>query len=436
MISASMACVAAALIMGVSVASTRQDMILVDQASMIQLPLQKEAPLMPGRVANLQSTLPEKCATLTWATPADCDMSKKLVDFIISQKGGATGNDLDVAKRVAGPQMLVYGQPGLALILFDTDGSGNLSYAELRPVVEGAMECQGDENVAKFMTMVDSNADNMVSMPEIYEFGRACLVVRQFLRNIDSIAPQTDSGDLLPLLVNNSLHLPETDPENFKWHAKFLELSANYTAECLTVTWATEADCQRGRFILDYLVQFPYWDGLNTLEMARSACMLEPLLHVPDYFAFGMIDSDGDGEVFEAQWWGWAMPARATIGDEGAHTVFSLMDNDASGNVSRAEAYGFARGSLVLRHFISELDKVAPGKLKDGSSTLLDSTALNMAMHILDPPPVPKAKLAPGPKLLCIIGIMMGAMLIQWFCCAAKIKEPIEEDEPDKKEVK
>lgn len=419
-------------LMGVA-RSIRQDMILVDQMSMIQLPVHREVQL-PSPVAQLQTHLPAMCQGLNWATAADCAMSKELLDTIIAQNGGSTGNDMDVAKRVATVQMMVYGSPGAILTAFDFDNSGNLSTEETPKALE-AMELP-EAGTASIIALVDSNGDNWVTSPELYQFGRACLVIRQFLRDIDDIAPQVDSVDLLPALENNALHIPESTEENVKWHTKFQVLSANLTAECHALTWATEEDCSRARIALNFLVNIATWNSSKTLETAQNFLMMDYLLHLPDYYVFGHMDPDGNRAITHTEFMYDPMLAGKLGGEAGQQLAWNLLDYDGDQNVTREEAYGYVRAGLVIRHFIPDVDPIATGRAKDGTATLVDKTALNMALHIMEPPPVPKAKLAPGPKLLCLIGIMIAAFTIQWFCCAAKPKLDEAEDVKDGKDVK
>lgn len=416
--------------------SIRQDMSLVDQTSMIQLPLQQE---LPGQspVARLKATLPAQCGQLAWATQTDCDLSKELVELILAQNGGATGNDMDVAKRVANVDMLVFSPAGAILTALDADFNGNLSKPEIRPIITGdaGMGLQ-DASIPGFMSLFDSNHDGTLVMPEVYQFGRACLVVRQFLRDIDTIQPSLDSAELLPLLESNVLHVPDSSPENLKWHNKFVDLLANLTAECHTLTWATEEDCEQAQVLLNTLVTIPTWNTTQTLIIAQTLCQLQTFLHVPDQYAFGLLDSDGNGAFGHEEYMALSAPIVQGMGAAGnslQETLFELLDHDGARNVTREKVYAFVRGGLVLRHFMPELDPVSPGRVKDGTPKLLDHTALNMAIHIIDPPPLAMPKMTAGPKLLSVFGIMLAAFIVQWFCCAAKPKAFQAEEEKDVK---
>jgi len=423
--------------------------ILMDQASMMQLPLQKEGSkqllldqlaevvAFPGRITELRSTLFQKCETLTWVTKADCAMGMQLVDLILAQNGGETGNDLDVAKRLASVYLTVYSSPG-AILQYDTDGSGDLSPTELRPVVDEGMGLKGEKGTADIMAVVDRDHDGKVTMKEVYDFGRGCLVLREFLPEIDTISPGTATVDLLPSLDKNTWHLPPATPENLKWHQKFKDLSANISAQCHTLDWATETDCERADVLLKLMLQLPVHEGTKTLGNAQLLASLMLFLHTPDQFGFGALDPDGDRAFGWYEFQALAAPLFGQLGQAGMQNVFYALDRDGTANVTRTDVYDYIRGALVIRHFIPEIDSVSPGKMKDGTPVLLDSAALNMALHVIDPPPVQRPKLQPGPKLLCLIGIMITAFVIQWFCCAAKPKldADVAEDEYGVKAIK
>jgi len=422
--------------------SSHQDVILMDQASMIQLPLQREdseKPIMDqildtvafsGRLTELQNTLHQKCETLDWVTEADCTMGRQLVDFILAQKGGETGNDLDVAKRVVGVTLTetVYGSPGQILGM-DTDHSGDISATELRPSIE-EMGVKVEKGTADIMAIVDTDRDDKLSMKEVYQFGRGCLVLRQFLPEVDGVNPfHTATVDLLPTLDKNTWHLPAPSPENLEIHKKFQDLSANISAECHALYWPTEADCKKAETILNMLLQLPIYEGVKTLEVAQAIAPLKLFLHTPDQFAFGLFDMDGNRAFTRDEFMFTTGMLLAGMDKSGREKYFDVIDQDGAGNVTREDVYDFIRGCLVIRHFIPEIDAVSPGRAKDGSPMLSDSAALNMALHIIDPPPLPKPKLAAGPKLLYVFGIMIVAFTIQWFVCAAKPKLEATEDD-------
>mmetsp|Transcript_113799 Transcript_113799/g.232834 ORF Transcript_113799/g.232834 Transcript_113799/m.232834 type:complete len:456 (+) Transcript_113799:82-1449(+) len=436
--------IVALTLMGVA-RSARLDMVLEEPTSMMQLhadlggldfanmsveqgfdPTSMFMKLEASRVAILQTTLPWMCKNLDWATPSDCNVSEELVNFIIAQN--ETGNDVDVAKRVINLPMLAYGPPAQVLSNYDVDVSGNLSEAEFRQVVKKGMGLP-DESIAAAMALFDRNQDGTLTTPEIYQFGRACLVVRQFLREIDPASPTIKSVDLLPALETNLLHVPESTPENLKWHFNFTALSSNLTAECQALYWTEEVDCEMAQTLLDALITVPTWNGTNTLKLAQGFSGLEIMVHASDRVFFGKMDDDRDNVISKADFIDNSEIMRKLLGGrDGVNTFFDLLDHDGTMNVTRDEAYAFVRGALVLRHFIPDLDPVVKGRLSNGSSTLTDQGALNMARHIIQPPPAPVKRLDPGLKFLCLIALITATVAFQWKCCSTPRKQRIEED--------
>jgi len=436
--------IVALTLMGVA-RSARLDMVLEEPTSMMQLhadlggldfanmsveqgfdPTSMFMKLEASRVAILQTTLPWMCKNLDWATPSDCNVSEELVNFIIAQN--ETGNDVDVAKRVINLPMLAYGPPAQVLSNYDVDVSGNLSEAEFRQVVKKGMGLP-DESIAAAMALFDRNQDGTLTTPEIYQFGRACLVVRQFLREIDPASPTIKSVDLLPALETNLLHVPESTPENLKWHFNFTALSSNLTAECQALYWIEEEDCEMAQILLDTLITVPTWKGTNTLKSAQGFSGLESMVHASDMMFFGKMDTDRDSVISKDDFIDNSGTMQQVLGGRtGVDTLFNLLDHDGTMNVTRDEAYAFVRGALVLRHFIPDLDPVVKGRLSNGSSTLTDQGALNMARHIIQPPPAPVKRLDPGLKFLCLIALITATVAFQWKCCSTPRKQRIEED--------
>mmetsp|Transcript_9514 Transcript_9514/g.21780 ORF Transcript_9514/g.21780 Transcript_9514/m.21780 type:complete len:456 (-) Transcript_9514:117-1484(-) len=436
--------IVALTLMGVA-RSARLDMVLEEPTSMMQLhadlggldfanmsveqgfdPTSMFMKLEASRVAILQTTLPWMCKNLDWATPSDCNVSEELVNFIIAQN--ETGNDVDVAKRVINLPMLAYGQPAQVMSTYDRDVSGDFSEAELRQVVKKWMGLP-DESTAAVMALFDRDQDGTLTTQEIYEFGRACLVVRQFLREIDPVSPAYNSADLLPALETNLLHVPESTPENLQWHFNFTALSSNLTAECQALYWTEEVDCEMAQTLLDALITVPTWNGTNTLKLAQGFSGLEIMVHASDRVFFGKMDDDRDNVISKADFIDNSEIMRKLLGGrDGVNTFFDLLDHDGTMNVTRDEAYAFVRGALVLRHFIPDLDPVVKGRLSNGSSTLTDQGALNMARHIIQPPPAPVKRLDPGLKFLCLIALITATVAFQWKCCSTPRKQRIEED--------
>lgn len=411
----------------------RLDTILEDATSMMQL--QAEHQKLPSRVEMLQGQLPERCEKLEWVSKSDCDLSKEIVDFIISQKGGPTGVDMNVARSIISSWMWrsVYGQPAEVLSNFDIDVSGDLSEGELRASLEEFQKTGlEDETMAGVMKLFDRNHDGAVTAPEIYQLARGCLVVRDFLRDLDPVSPLKSSLDLVQSLDTNLLHVPETSPENIEWHDKFTALSANLTAECKALGWTGDGDCKMARLVLDSLITVPVWNGTNTLKLAQGLAAIDFLVHAPDGTFWGKLDTDNDRTVTMMDFYDNEAYIENKVGSPGAvASLFALIDRDGAGNITREEVYAFARGSLVIRHFIPDLDPGAPQRLTNGSSSVTDKAALSMAKHIIKPPAAAMKRMDPGAKFLCVLAIMMSTFYFQMRCCGPRKKPPPVEEDSD-----
>jgi len=245
-----------------------------------------------------------------------------------------------------------------------------------------------------------------------------------------------DQASMMQLQVQKEAGEPKQSETNTKWSLQFQALSKNLTAECAALDWTTQTDCKKARDVMDSIVQIPTrQEEVKFLEIAQSMSGLQLFVHTPDQYSFAAMDMDGDGSFTKDAFMLLAGPALIpAVGLNGCETLYQRFDGDGSGNATRQEVYDMIRGALVIRHFIPELDAVQHDRAKDGTAMLTDSKAMNMALHIIDPPALPREKLNKWTKLACVFGIMVGAMLIQWFFCFTRPKEINDIDESSEKE--
>merc|ERR1719510_1404306 len=92
--------------------------------------------------------------------------------------------------------------------------------------------------------------------------------------------------------------------------------------------------------------------------------------------------------------------------------IWEFLDQNDDGGFNREELHKYLRACILIREYLPQVDMM---------DTKADTKkCLNMAHRVLTPPPVVTAKLGFYTKLLCIAGIVIGAVAIHCLFCARR----------------
>lgn len=198
----------------------------------------KPSPPEPGFHRKLVKALPElqeQCYKKLYATKEDCDLAVRMVTALIKHTDGPepVWTWHGQIRAMLGLQYWLY-SPGTTLCfpMLDRDQSGNVTLEEMT-MAFGVQMVKGNQLVWEWL---DLNGDGGFTREELHRYLRACIMMREYLPEIDMMDTKADSKKCLNM-AHRVLNPPPVAMSRMGFYPKLLSIAgvvlASVAIHCL-----------------------------------------------------------------------------------------------------------------------------------------------------------------------------------------------------------